>query len=374
MKGSWSSKADSLKEIRRKNSRVHLHTTISVSTREMLNEISGESGRINDTLEEAVRYFSKRKDHPDCETCEASVSSKLLSSLVTTAEMGLMNSEFLEAFMNLGHANQSSNEFIENISKVGVQQTKLLRGLGVIENDTWKNTYHAFAEHIKLLEKMGILRSAEFFPERKTILATVKMLRTIPEVIILFLLSSWDEAGYTVDVEIIAANKISIHWLDDKEFSIKKENRNQRIFGAWKERREELLMKSGRAGNATLPAPLLDWLITHTINDPISEKTLISIRNVGPQYIPSPPDKEVSVFDHVQKAALNISSTGLLERCDVKLDGDLVRVQIGARTPSFKDFAIKLILNLVALDGVEEISREDGESTAVLHFGHRLWV
>ncbi len=374
MKGSPNPEVDRHQEIRGNRTRVHLHTTISATTKDALNEISGESGRINDALEEAVRYYARRKDNPDCETCDAQETSKLLSSLVTTAEMGLTSSEFLEAFVNLGHTNQPSNEFIEYISKIGIQQTKLLRGLGVIESDTWKNTYDAFAEHIKLLEKMGILRSAEFFPERKTILATVKMLRSIPEIIILFLLSSWDEAGYTVDVEIIAANKISIHWLDSKDFQSKREYRNQRIFGAWKERREEFLMESGRAGNATLSVPLLDWLINHTINDPISEKTLISIRNVGPHYVSSTQDKESTVLEHVKKAALNITSTGLLERCDVKLDGDLVRVQIGARTPSFKDFAIKLILNLVALDGIEEISREDGESTAVLYFGRRLWV
>ncbi|GAH08376.1 unnamed protein product, partial [marine sediment metagenome] len=195
----------------------------------------GESGRINDALEDAVRYYMKRRDLPDCDTCPDKTTTKLLSSLVTTAEMGLISSEFLEACMNLGHGSQSSNEFIENVLKVGIQHTKLLRGIGVIEGDTWKNTYDAFTEHIKLLEKMGILRSAEFFPDRNMVLATVKMLRNIPEVIILFLLASWDEADYTVDVEIIAENKISILWLSDKEFSIKKEDRNQRIFGAWKD-------------------------------------------------------------------------------------------------------------------------------------------
>ncbi|MHA1135848.1 MAG: hypothetical protein ACTSSE_05110 [Candidatus Thorarchaeota archaeon] len=359
---------------RRKGPRVHLHTTISSSTRDMLNEISGESGRINDALENAVRYYMKRRDLPDCDTCPDKTTSKLLSSLVTTAEMGLTSSEFLEAFMNLGHGSQSSNEFIENVLKVGIQHTKLLRGIGVIEGDTWKNTYDAFTEHIKLLEKMGILRSAEFFPDRSMVLATVKMLRNIPEVIILFLLASWDEAGYSVDVEIIAENKISIVWLSDKEFSIKKEDRNQRIFGAWKEKREELLMKSGRAGNATLPSPLIDWLITHTIDDPIGEKTLIGIRNSGPQYTVTKQGGDLSLLDYVQKASLNISSTGLLERCDVKQDGDIIKVQLGARTSSFKEIAIKLLLNLLALDNVEELSREEGKSSAVLHFGRKVWV
>ena len=359
---------------RGKGRRVHLHTTISATTRDMLNDISGESGRINDALEDAVRYYIKRRNLPDCDTCEDKKTTKLLSSLVTTAEMGLASSEFLEAFMNLGHGSQSSNEFIDNMSKVGIQHTKLLRGIGVIEGDTWKNTYDAFTEHVKLLEKMGILRSAEFFPERNMVLVTVKMLRNIPEVIILFLLSSWDEAGYTVDIEIIAENKISIRWLSDKEFSSKKEDRNQRIFGAWKEKREELLMKSGRAGNATLPSPLLDWLITHTIDDPIVEKTLIEIRNSGPQYTPIKPGGELSLLDHVQKVALNLNSTGLLERCDVKEDGDIVKVQLGTRNSSIKDIVIKLMLNLLALDNVEELSREEGESSAVLHFGRKLWV
>ena len=166
-------------DTRGKGPRVHLHTTISSSTRDMLNEISGESGRINDALEDAIRYYMKRRDLPDCDTCEDKATSKLLSSLVTTAEMGLTSSEFLEAFMNLGHGSQSSKEFIENISRIGIQHTKLLRGLGVIESDTWKNTYEAFSEHIKLLEKIGILRSAEFFPERNTVLGTVKMLRNL---------------------------------------------------------------------------------------------------------------------------------------------------------------------------------------------------
>jgi hypothetical protein len=374
MEGKVDSKSDKQIKSRGMASRVHLHTTISASTRDILDEISGESGRINDALEDAIRYYVKRRDLPDCDSCESRLTSRLLSSLVTTAEMGLTSSEFLEAFMNLGHGGQSTNEFIEDIAKIGIQHTKLLRGLGVIESDTWNNTYDAFAEHIKLLEKMGILRSAEFFPERNIILATVKILRNIPEVIILFLLSSWDEAGYTVDVEFITGSKISILWLDDREFSQKKEDRNQRIFGAWKEKREELLMKSGRAGNATLPSPLLDWLINNTIEDPITEKTLISIRNSGPQYIPTKPGGEISLLDYVQRATLNVTSTGLLERCQVMEDGELIAVQLGARSSSFKDLAIKIILNLLSLDGVEEISREEGESNAVLHFGRRLWV
>ena len=53
---------------RGKGPRVHLHTTISAATRDMLNEISGESGRINDALEDAVRYYMKRRDLPDCDT------------------------------------------------------------------------------------------------------------------------------------------------------------------------------------------------------------------------------------------------------------------------------------------------------------------
>ncbi len=61
-------KVDSKKVIRGnsrgKDPRVHLHTTISATTRDMLNEISGESGRINDALEEAVRYYMKRRDLP----------------------------------------------------------------------------------------------------------------------------------------------------------------------------------------------------------------------------------------------------------------------------------------------------------------------
>jgi hypothetical protein len=370
--------ADTKKESRRdsggKSPRVHLHTTISASTRDLLDEISGESGRINDALEDAVRYYVKRRNLPDCDTCEDKATTKLLASLVTTAEMGLTSSEFLEAFMSLGHGSHSSNEFIDNITRIGIEHTKLLRGLGVIESETWKNTYEAFTEHIKLLERMGILTSAELFPERNTVLATVKMLRNIPEVIILFLLSSWDEAGYTVDVEIIAANKISIHWLEEKEFNIKRNERNQRIFGSWKEKREELLMKSGRAGNATLPSPLLDWLVTHTIEDPIGEKTLIEIRNSGPQYTPNIPGSELTLLDYVQRTALNVSSTGLLERCVVKEDGDIVKVQLGARNSSFKDLAIKLMLNLLALDNVEEITREEGKSTAVLHFGYTLWI
>ncbi len=309
-----------------------------------------------------------------CETCEAQRSSKLLSSLVTTGEMGLTSSELLEALMTLGYGSQLSREFIENISRIGIQHTKLLRGLGVIESDTWKNTYDAFAEHIKILEKMGMLSSAEFFPERNTVIATVKMLRNFPEVIILLLLSSWDEAGYTVDVEIIAANKISVHWLNSEEFIMKKEDRNQRIYGAWKERRDELLMKTGRAGEVILSSPLLDWLITHTIDDPMSEKTLIGMRNAAPPYTPPKPSSELSLFDQVQRTSLIITPTRLLERCDVKADGDLVRVQLGARSSSFKDIAIKLMLNLLALDKVEEISREEGESTAVLYFGHKRWV
>jgi len=351
--------------------RVHIHTTVSARTRDLLKSLSGETGRINEVIEEAIGYYSIRRDQPDCDDCEFKAISKLLASLVDAADMGLAASAFLDALSDFGQTRYSASEFKERIDKLGTQQTKLLRRLGTVPQEIWENTYEAFVLHVRLLETMGVLRSVEDYSDRRTVMATIKMMRNQPETLLLLLLASWDEAGYTVDVEAIAENKVSLRWVDEREFRLLRGNRDRRIFEAWKNRRERFLMQAGQSGRATLCPPLLEWLATHTINDAIGERTLVSIRDFGPQPDVVGSDISMTILDRVRRSALNVTSSGLLEKCNVTADGDLVRVQVRSRTPVIKDLAIKLIRSLLSLDGIEEMSREEGEATAVLYFGEQ---
>ncbi len=365
-------KKDALNEKHRSTAaRVHLHTTISARTRQLLKELAGESGRINDALEEAVRFYSTRKDIPSCDDCDAMEVSNLRRSLIDSADMGLVSSQVLSVLAQLGCSGQGASELIARLRKIGHQQTKLLRGLGTIPQDMWENTFDSFASNVALLGRMGIFGSVEVHPERKTILATAKLMREQPEILLMMLIAEWDEAGYSVDAEVVAENKISVMWVDPLLFENIKEERDRRVLSLWRERRELMLMQAGQSGTVTLNPSLLEWLTNNTIKDALDERTVVSIRDYIEQIDPHGSETPTSIVDHVKRAALGVTSLGLLERCDVRSENELTRVQLRSRTSFMKDLGLKLLLALLRFDGVDEFAREEGVSTAVLYFGEK---
>jgi hypothetical protein len=365
-------KKDALAEKHRSSAaRVHLHTTISARTRQLLKELAGESGRINDALEEAVRFYSTRKDIPSCDDCDAMEVSNLRRSLIDSADMGLVSSQVLSVLAQLGCSGQGASELIARLRKIGHQQTKLLRGLGTIPQEMWENTFDSFVSNVALLERMGIFGSVEVHPERKTILATAKLMREQPEILLMMLIAEWDEAGYSVDAEVVAENKISVMWVDPLLFGNIKAERDRRVLSLWRERRELMLMQAGQSGTVTLNPSLLEWLTNNTIKDALDERTVVSMRDYIEQIDPHESETPTSIVDRVKRAALGVTSLGLLERCDVRSENELTRVQLRSRTSFMKDFGLKILLALLHFDGVDEFAREEGVSTAVLYFGEK---
>lgn len=351
--------------------RVHLHTTISARTRELLRELAGETGRVNDVLEEAVDFFSKRKDVPSCDECEAMEVSNLRRSLIDSADMGLVSSRMLSVLTDLGCSRRGSADLVTQLKKIGAEQTKLLRGLGTVPQEMWQNTFDSFVSNIKLLERMGLFRSLEIHAERKTVLATVKLMREQPEILLAMVLAEWDEAGYTVDAEIVADNKISITWVEMHEFEAKKAARDERVRKMWDNRREALLLKAGRDGAITLNPSLLEWLAAHDIGDALDEKTVVGVRNFIEHMDPVDSGAANSVFERARRAGIGVTSFGLLEKCDVRSEGDLVRVQMRSRTSLMKDMGVKLLRALLSMENIDEFTREDGVTSAVLYVGEK---
>ncbi|MHA1925840.1 MAG: hypothetical protein ACW974_07980 [Candidatus Thorarchaeota archaeon] len=352
-------------------SRVHLHTTISTGTRQLLRDLAGETGRINDVLEDAVNFYSTRRDIPSCDECEAMEVSSLRRSLIDSADMGLVSSQVLTVLAQLGCSDQGASELISKLQRIGHQQTKLLRGLGTIPQEMWENTFDSFVSNVKLLERMGIFGSVEIHPERKTILATAKLMGEQPEILLLMLIAEWDEAGYSVDAEVVAENKISVMWVDPLLFESIKDERDRRILSLWQERRELMLMQAGQSGTVTLNPSLLEWLTNNTIRDALDERTVVSIRDYIQVTDPHGSETPTSIVDRVKRVALGVTSLGLLERCDVRTENELTRVQLRSRTSFMKDLGLKILLALLRFEGVDEFAREEGVSTAVLYFGEK---
>ncbi|MFX1264338.1 MAG: hypothetical protein ACFFH0_03105 [Promethearchaeota archaeon] len=351
--------------------RVHLHTTISARTRETLRELAGETGRVNDVLEEAVDFFSKRKDIPSCDECEAMEVSNLRRSLIDSADMGLVSSRMLSVLADLGCSRRGSADLVTQLRKIGAEQTRLLRGLGTVPQEMWKNTFDSFVSNIKLLERMGLFRSLEIHPERKTVLATAKLLSEQPEILLAMVLAEWDEAGYTVDAEIVADSKISITWVEMHEYEAKKAIRDERVRKMWDNRREALLLKAGQDGAITLNPSLLEWLAAHNIGDALDERTVVGVRNFMEHIDPVDSGAPNSVLERVRRAGVGVTSFGLLEKCDVRSEGDLVRVQMRSRTSLMKDMGVKLLRALLTMENIDEFTREEGVTSAVLYVGEK---
>ena len=354
--------------------RVHLHTTISAQTRDLLRELAGETGRVNDVLEEAVHFFSQRKGIPSCDECDAMEVSNLRRSLIDSADMGLVSSRMLSVLADLGCSQHGSAELAKQLKKIGTEQTKLLQGLGTVPQDMWENTFDSFVSNIKLLERMGLFRSLEIHPERKMVLATAKLMSEQPEILLAMVLAEWDEAGYTIDAEIVADSKISITWVELHEYEAKKAARDERVRKMWDKRREALLLKDSRYGAITLNPSMLEWLAAHSIDDALDEKTVVGVRNFIETVNPVNPEDSASVLRRVKRAATGLMSLGLLEKCDVRSEGDLVRVQMRSRTSLMKDMGMKLLRALLSMESIDEFTREEGVSSAVLYVGEKTEV
>ncbi|UCH05316.1 MAG: hypothetical protein JSW05_03905 [Candidatus Thorarchaeota archaeon] len=351
--------------------RVHLHTTISARTRELLRELAGETGRVNDVLEEAVDFFSKRKDIPSCDECEAMEVSNLRRSLIDSADMGLVSSRMLSVLADLGCSRLGSADLVTQLRKIGAEQTKLLRGLGTVPQEMWQNTFDSFVSNIKLLERMGLFRSLEIHPERKRVLATAKLMSEQPEILLAMVLAEWDEAGYTVDAEIVADSKISITWVEMHEYEEKKAARDERVRKMWDNRREAFLLKAGQDGAITLNPSLLEWLAEHNIGDALDEKTIVGVRNFMEHIDPLDSGAPNGVLERVRRAGIGVTSFGLLEKCDVRSEGDLVRVQMRSRTSLMKDMGVKILRALLTMENIDEFTREEGVTSAVLYVGEK---
>jgi hypothetical protein len=130
-------------------------------------------------------------------------------------------------------------------------------------------------------------------------------------------------------------------------------------------------MQAGQSGTVTLNPSLLEWLTNNTIKDALDERTVVSMRDYIEQIDPHESETPTSIVDRVKRAALGVTSLGLLERCDVRSENELTRVQLRSRTSFMKDFGLKILLALLHFDGVDEFAREEGVSTAVLYFGEK---
>lgn len=348
--------------------RVHLHTTISDRTKNLLTELTGDSRRVNDVLEDAIEYYSRRKDLPDCDQCEPNRTFKIHNSMVQSADMVFVSSGVLALLAEYGMGLYSSMELTEKAKRIGIEQMKLLRGISSVPDNLWENSFESLVAYVTFLRSTGIVRSIETSPERKTLLLTTGMLQELPELFVIMLVAGWEEIGVTADIDIVAGNKISVKWVNAWEYNEVKTERDHRIDALWRERREQYSLQAGHRGVVTLSPFLLDWLVEHTINDPISDKTLVSIREFSKQTDSGKSGLDVSVLEAVNRAISTIGSSGLWEWSNVVEDGEIVRVQIRCRTSPMKDLSMKLLRSLLALDGVEEIAREEGVATAILHF------
>jgi hypothetical protein len=318
--------------------RAHLHTTISLETRDVLQSLVGD-GRINDVLEDAIRYYSRKQGMPDCEECETMSTFRLRESLINSIDMGLVSSQLLEVLANCGMGIYPDYEMPQRLQETGRNLYKILHEMETIPENIWQNSFDSFLYHSNLLKTMGVFSSFETHLERNGILATLRILPDHPEIPLLMLVAMWEAAGH------------------------------KRILELWKQRKEYHHKHSESRPIISLSSTLVEWLINHTIEDTISDKILYSIRESFNRYNDLLDDSKGQISECIQGIVEDFVSWGLLETADTKKDGDLIRVHFRCRNTNLKNLSLKLIRAFLSLEGLEEVTREEGVTTAILYFG-----
>lgn len=345
-----------------------MHTTIASKTRDLLRELAGESGRLNDVLEDAVWYYHHRRDLPDCDECLSKKRSKMTESLVHSADMSMVNSRLLSVLIECTMGVTDPYELPSMARRVGSEQMRLLQSIDAIPDIDWANSFEALSKHVVFLEELGVVASVEQNPDKSSLFFTAKVFADAPELLLIFLVSEWDAAGFTVDVEMVAENKIAVKWLTPVKFASVRSERDERIARLWSERRDYFSSLAQSKGAVRLSPSLIDWLIHNTIDDPISDRVIVSMREYVQQSESVPKLEGLEPGAKVRKMTSVLSSYGLYEKSSVIQDGTQIRVKIRSRTEPMKDFAIKLLKSLLGLEGIEEVAREEGVATAILYF------
>ncbi|TFF92046.1 hypothetical protein EU546_07915 [Candidatus Thorarchaeota archaeon] len=353
---------------RGRGQRVHLHTTIASKTRDLLRQLAGESGRLNDVLEEAVRYYHQRRDLPDCEDCPSKKRSKINESLIHSADMSMVNARLLSVLVECTMGVTDTFNLPAMLEKVGAQEMRLLQRITAAPDTDWTNSFNTLLKHVSLLVELGVVASLEPNPEKNSLFFTAKLFSDAPELLLLLLVAEWDAAGITVDVEIVGENKIAVKWVDPIKFASLRTERDERIHRLWLDRRESFSSLARSQGTVRLSPSLMDWLIHNTIADPISDRVIVSIREYVQQSESMQRLVELEPVAKVRKMISLLSSYGLYEKSSVVQDGTQIRVKIRSRTEPMKDLAIKLLKSLLALEGIEEVTREEGVATAIVYF------
>lgn len=353
---------------RGRGQRIHLHTTVSSKTRELLRELAGETGRLNDVLEQAVRYYHHRRDLPDCSDCPSKQRSRIAESLVHSADMSMVNGRLLSALIECTMGVANVYDLPSIIHKVGGEQMRMLQRIEVIRDTDWTNSFASLSRHVAFLEQIGIVSSVETNLEKSSLFFTAKLFSDAPELLLILLLAEWDAAEFTVDVEMVAENKISVKWMDEIRFASIRAERDKRVQRFWQERCNYFSSLAQGQGTIRLSPSLIDWLIHNTLDDPISDRVIVSMREYVQQSHSLQGLDELEPVGKARRMTSVLSSYGLFEKSDVTEDGAQIRVKVRSRTEPMKDFVIKLLKSLLALEGIEEVAREEGVATAILYF------
>jgi hypothetical protein len=215
---------------------------------------------------------------------------------------------------------------------------------------------------------MGVFSSFETHVERNTIIATLRILPDHPEIPLLMLAAMWEEAGYSFNVDLVAHGKMSIKWLDEISSESKNERKKQ-VFELWKRRKHYHHKRTETHSLLNLSSILVEWLVNHTIEDIISDKILYSIRESFSRYNGLLDDSKAQLEERIQGIIEDFVSWGILETADTRKDGDLIRVHFRCRNIDLKNLSLKLIRAFLSLEGLEEVTREEGTTTAILYFG-----
>jgi hypothetical protein len=274
---------------------VHLHTTISRKTDELLEQLAKTYGTKSRVVEKALETMLRVEKVGSCEDCAVKTKVEEQYKLREALDLTSVRRELLERLLRVAIGDLTFDDFLDEQRSEARNVAELLKS-----SISWKTPTN-FSDFMKLIEETRSITRlfdiASYSELDGTLIVRPKVFTRIPELVAQQLSIILEGAEAAFDLRIMG-NDIVIKMTRSDVYFLKKKEHEQQLFEQM--RRKLSLIKPGLfKGNLVLVGPaFMRWAEKH-LDEPVADLGMIvqDMQSVmKPQELPEDPEEFVNAI------------------------------------------------------------------------------
>jgi len=268
---------------------IHLHTTISVKTDKILEELAKTYGTKNRVLEQALETFLRVEKVGSCEDCGVKAKVVEQSNLRETLDLISVSKKTLNGLLDVAIGDKSFEDFMEE------QQVEARNVVAVLKDSIGWKTPASFKDFLLLIEETKDLTRLFDIASHNEIDSTVvlrtKIFSRIPEIVASQIATILEGTSAPFDLRIMG-DDIVIRMIRSDAFPLRKREFD-RVFAQQIQKRFYMMKPGMFRNNLVLVGPgFLHWAEKY-LENPVTDMGAIigDVRTVlGGSELPREPD------------------------------------------------------------------------------------